>query len=112
MTIILQQLFVLYIFLFGGWLLGNWKKEQISHTSILSFLLVNCFMPCKVFRSFSKNFTVNYIQSNYSSILISLGLLVVLVVLAKYLSRLLTKDAYEQRIFQYSIPIANYESML
>ena len=108
MTIIIQQLFVLYIFLFGGWLLGTWKKEQISHTSILSFLLVNCFMPCKVFRSFSKNFTVNYIQRNYSSILISLGLLVILVVLAKYLSRLLTKDAYEQRLFQYSIPIANY----
>ena len=108
MTIIIEQLLILYIFLFGGWLLGNWKKEQISHTSILSVLLVNCFMPCKVFLSFSKNFTVNYIHSKFSHILISSGLLIVLVLLAKYLARWLTNDAYGQKIFRYSIPIANY----
>ena len=108
MTIILQQLLILYMFFFIGWILGKWKEEQISHTGILSFLLVNFFMPCKVFKSFSKNFTVNYLKNNYNVILISLALLFFLVILAKYLSKCLSKNLYEQRIFQYSIPIANY----
>ena len=55
MTIILQQLIYLYAFLFLGWLFGKLKKDLTSHTGLLSFLLVNLFLPAKVFGTFQKN---------------------------------------------------------
>ena len=57
MSLILQQLIVLYVFLSLGWLFGTKKPALREQTGLLSFLLVNLLLPCKVFLSFSTNFT-------------------------------------------------------
>ena len=49
MRIVLEQLFVLYVFLCLGWFLGTRKKGLAAQTGVLSFLLVNLFLPAKVF---------------------------------------------------------------
>ena len=111
MVIILQQLFILYMFLFLGWFFGKCHKEQAAHTGILSFLLVHLFLPCKVFITFSRNFTVTYISQNRTTILISIAILVFLVVLSKCLAHLLTKDSYTRKVYRYTLTISNYAYM-
>ncbi len=111
MSIIIEQLFVLYTFLLLGWGFGKFKKDLTQHTKIISFLLVNLFLPAKVFNSFSKNFTKGYITNNYTTVFISTGLLLLLVAVALGLSKLLTKEPYEQRVFRYCITLANYSYM-
>ncbi len=111
MLTILEQIFVLYAFLLLGWCFGRIKKDISDHTQVLSFLLVNLFLPAKVFGSFSKNFTADYITKNYTTIFISAALLLLLVATALPVSKLLTKDSYERRVYRYSIPIANYGYM-
>ena len=111
MLTILQQLLVLYIFLFLGWLFGKRKAGLEGQSGMLSFLLVTLFLPCKVFGTFSENFTVRYLRENYVTIFLSVGLLLLLVLLAKLAAPMLTKDAYERRVYRYSLAISNYAYM-
>ncbi|MBR5285369.1 MAG: AEC family transporter [Clostridia bacterium] len=111
MLIIIQQLSVLYIFLMLGFFFGKWKKEQQAHTGILSFLLVNLFLPAKVFNTFSKNFTQSYITENGKTIVVSTSLLLFLVAFSLLIAKLLTKDKYEQKVYRYSLTLANYAYM-
>jgi len=108
---VIQQLAVLYLFIGLGWLFGKRKPVLISHTELLSYLAVNLLLPCKVFKSFSQNFTTAYIREHYVLLLAGLGLLLLLVGIALLVSGLLTKNAYEQRVCRYSITIANYAYM-
>ena len=111
MLIILKQLSVLYIFLLLGFCFGKKKNELNNQTGILSFLLVNLFLPAKVFNTFSKNFTVSYITENQTTILISVAFLLALVGFSLIVAKLLTKDEYEQKVFRYSLTLANYAYM-
>ncbi len=111
MLIILQQLFVLYIFIFLGWLFGKLKKDQVSHTGLLSFLLVNLFLPTKVFNTFAKNFTVDYITNNYQTIFISTAFLLGIVIIARLFSHAITKHSYERKVYRYSLTLSNYAYM-
>lgn len=111
MSVIVQQLFVLYAFLLCGWGFGKKKPALISQTGVLSFLVVNLFYPGKVFAAFAKNFTVEYLCNNYTNILIALGLLVFLHFLAKLPARSLKRDDFEKQVYEYSITISNYAYM-
>lgn len=111
MLIILKQLSVLYIFLLLGYLFGKRKSEINNHTGILSFLLVNLFLPSKVFNTFAKNFTVDYITKNGKTVIASVTLLLFLVFFSLLVARLLTKDKYEQRVYRYSLTLSNYAYM-
>ena len=111
MLIILKQLIVLYIFLFLGWLFGKLKRDLQGHTGVLSFILVNLFLPSKVFGTFSKNFTVSYIKNNYITIIISVSILVALALVSWLISKPLTKNQYERKVYRYSLTISNYAYM-
>ena len=108
MQALYNQLFVLYIFIFLGWLLGTVKKDAESKSSLLSFLLVNLFFPCKLFLNFSKNFTTTYLRENYMTLFLSVGILLVLVMLGQLIPKLLTKKSYEQKVYSYNTTISNY----
>ncbi len=107
MLAVLQQLCVLYIFIFLGWMFGK-RKPEFAETNILSFLLVNLMLPCKVFQSFSGNFSVAYVQENYMTFVIAIALLLLLVVVSKLLADVMTKHPFERRVFRYSFAISNY----
>lgn len=49
MRAMFEQLLVLYLFIFLGWLLGKLKKDMQSKSGLLSFLLVNLFSPASCF---------------------------------------------------------------
>ena len=108
MKIIFTQLFILYVFLLAGWILGKVKKDKAPHSDILSVLLVNIFLPCKVFRTFANNFTVSYFAERYIFVLMALLILAILLVVAHFASKLLTKHPYERKVYSYSFAITNY----
>lgn len=109
--IILEQLLVLYAFLFLGWFLGKKNPRIVPQTGVLSFLLVNLFLPAKVFGTFSRNFTVPYFQHNYLTILVSLAFLCLLHFLSKALARMFYRESYMQRVMEYTFTISNYAYM-
>lgn len=108
MQAMLRQILVLYLFIFVGWLLGKRNKEQAARSNLISFLLVNVFLPCKVFGSFAADFTPSYIRENYVTVLISFGILLLFVALGRYLVPLFVKDTHQQRVYRYSLAISNY----
>ena len=105
---VLKQLVILYIFLLVGYLIGRIKKDKASHSDILSVLLINIFLPCKVFNTFANNFTISYFSERYSLLITSLVLILVLVTIAYFGSKLLTKKEYEQKVYRYSFVLTNY----
>lgn len=108
MSALFEQLAVLYLFVLLGWLLGKLKKDAAEKSSLLSFLLVNLFLPCKVFLNYANNFTVSYIQKNYVTLFFSVGILLVLVLIGHFLPRVLTKHPYERKVYSYNTSITNY----
>lgn len=108
MEALINQLFVLYIFIALGWGLGLIKKDLGSKSSILSYLLANLFFPCKIFLNFATNFTTEYVETNYPTLFISVGILAVLVAMGHMIPKMLTKDAYERKVYNYSTSISNY----
>ena len=108
MLLVLEQLLILYVFVFSGYVIGKLKKEKASHSDILSVLLVNLLLPCKVFNTFSKNFTVDYFKANYTHLFASLILIGVVLTVAFFVSKLLTKHPYERKVYRYSLSITNY----
>lgn len=108
MDALFEQLFVLYLFIFLGWLLGKAKKDAAGKSSILSFLLVNLFFPCKLFLNYANHFTVNYIRQNYITLFISIGILLVMVLMGYLFSPLFTKHPYERKVYNYNTTITNY----
>ena len=75
---------------------------------MLSVILVNVLLPCKIFKSFASNFTTTFLSEKYTLIVASTVLLVVLVVIAKFASKKIAKNQTEDRVYKYSIPISNY----
>ena len=105
---IFVQLIILYVFLFIGWLIGKVKKDTAQHANILSVLIVNVFLPCKVFNTFSNNVSVDYFRTRWVLLLASFALLIVLIVVGFFVSKLFAKNKYERGVYSYSIPITNY----
>lgn len=108
MEALIKQLLVLYTFIIAGVILGRWRKDMAEKSSLLSFLTVNLLLPCKMFLNFSKNFTVSYLQNNYITVFISLGILGLFILAGRLVGKLLARDEYQQKVFNYSVTVANY----
>ena len=108
MDALFRQLLVLYIFIFLGWLLGKLKKGAAEKSNLLSYLLVNLFFPCKLFLNYADHFTVSYLQNNYMTLFLSVGILLVMVMMGTLLPRLFTQDPYERKVYHYNTTITNY----
>ena len=74
-------------------------------------ILVYVVVPCNIIKTFSSNFTVSYISSNYQILLTSAVIIISVAFVAYFISKLLSKSSYEQRVFEYSLTIANYGFM-
>ncbi len=105
---VFNQVLILFIFVIIGFVLAKTKILDLKHSKMLSTLIVYVFLPCKIFGSFSKNFTVEYITSKYQMLIISIVVLIVLFVFGCFIAKLLTKDKYEQKIYVYSLMFANF----
>lgn len=108
MRVVFEQLSILYIFLIAGWAIGKLQKDKASHGDILSVLLVNVFLPCKVFSTFAESATLEFLTSKYTFLIASVVLLGVLILLGHFIPKLITKNPFERRVYAYSVSIANF----
>ena len=108
MRVVFEQLSILYIFLVAGWAIGKLQKGKAAHVDILSVLLVNVFLPCKVFSTFAESATLEFLTSKYTFLIASVVLLGVLILLGHFIPKLITKNPFERRVYAYSVSIANF----
>ena len=103
-----SQLAILFIFILCGFAVGKIKKIPREKSSVISALLVNVFLPAKIFLNFSEQCTLDYFSESYPTLIVSTALLLLLVLFSLGLSRLLTKERYERKVYRYSFAISNY----
>lgn len=111
MKIISEQLCLLFLFVFYGYILGKSRRIKQEHTQILSGLEIYLFLPCTIFRAFSNSFQVENLRTYYPLILISTGVLGVLLCGSYFIAGALGRDGYEKNVFRYSIIVSNYGYM-
>lgn len=111
MTTVFWNVTTLMAFASIGFLLAKLKIANSRYGQILSTLLVYVFSPAFQFQTFAKNFNINYIKGNYEIMLISLIILAVLIVFSLTIPRILTKNTYKRKVYEYSMIIANYGYM-
>lgn len=111
MLIILEQVFILFIFAAAGYALCKCGVVNSGHSQILSKLLVYVFLPCNIFKTFASNFTREYLSGNYETVLSSVVIIIFLGITMHYLAKVFSKDKYERSIYEYSLVIPNYGYM-
>ena len=111
MLIILEQVFILFVFAVSGYVLCKSGVVNSSHSQILSKLLVYVFLPCNIFKTFASNFTCEYLSGNYKTVLSSVVIILFLGISMHYMAKVFTKDKYERSIYEYSLVIPNYGYM-
>ena len=107
MAIIAEQLVLLILFGFVGFLLAKTKVIDPKHTKILSTLAVYVFLSSNVFRTFATNFTPVYLKEKYPLILVSMVALLAMVGISWVAAKLLTKEKYKQNVIRYDLTIPN-----
>ena len=111
MILVFKQVLVLFSFAAIGFYLAKSKKIKTEHTPILSSLLVNVILPFNVFKTFSANFTKEYVLNNYQLLIASSAVIICLAITLHFVAKLFDKRRYEQGIYEYSLIIPNYGYM-
>ena len=108
MSDVIINVFLLIAFAAVGYALTKGKILNSGHSKMLSALCLYLFLPSKIFTTFSKNFNVSYLTTNWP-LLLSAGIVIAIVALVVLpISKLLTKDSYKRIVYHYSMTITNY----
>ncbi len=107
MQIVVNNVAILLVFAFVGWLLTKAKIISGQHAGVLSALEVWVFLPCKSFLSVASDFTLEYISENYLLIVVSTGVLAALLLMSRVLAPKLSAEGYERSVVFYSLTIPN-----
>lgn len=107
MLIILEQVAILLLFCVIGFILAKKNILKPEKGDLLSGMLVYVFMPATCFSTCASNCTVEYISVKYPLILVSAGLLVVIILLAKVQVHFMGKPCYLRDVYEYSLIIPN-----
>ena len=111
MSAVIEQVLTLFIFVVIGFILAKAKIIKGSHAPIASKLLVYVFLPANIIKTFARKCTVAYISENYTLIIVSLAVIVVIAGISHFAARLFTKDSREYGIYEYSLAIPNFGYM-
>ena len=106
--VVSQNIVVLVVFGFIGWILCKLKLIDGKQVKILSVLEVWIFMPCKTLTGFASSFTLEYISKKYTLIFASAVILLVTVIVSYPLTKLFVKDTYNRNIYRYEFTLPNY----
>ena len=110
MSILWEKVFILLVFVLIGFLLGKKKMVGQEESRILSTLVVYVFLPAMMFKSFV-DVNVTYLSEHRNDIMVSTIVMLVLGIVAHFLSKLFSKKKYEQIVYEYSMTVANYGFM-
>ena len=107
----LRQMLFLYFFILIGLFLGKSGKINPDHTGVISTLLVYVCSPFVNLRTFAGNFTLSYISKGYKFLIASVMIIAATHILGGLLSKKLTDDEYERKVWQYSLVVPNFGFM-
>lgn len=108
MASVFEQVFILFVFALAGFVLSKAKLVSSDKVGLLSTLEFYIFLPCVSFNTFSQRFTVTYLQEKYPLVLISIGILVILEILARLVAPRLSKGSYQRLVYRYSLVMPNF----
>ena len=108
MSAVFVQILLLLLFISLGYIMSKLGKVDKSHSKLLSSLGFYIFLPANVFKTFSNNFTVEYLTQKYPLVLISAVFVVVMYIAGKFIAKALTKEPYTRCVYEYSMISSNY----
>ena len=108
MSAVFVQILLLLLFISIGYLMGKLGKADKNQSKLLSALGFYIFLPANVFKTFSNNFTVEYLSQKYPLVLISAVFVLVMILIGIPVSKLLSKTPYTQSVYKYSLISSNY----
>lgn len=111
MTVVIKQVLLLMVFIMVGYALTASKKADKSHSKLLSVLGLYVFLPANLFSTFAENFNADYLSRKWPLILVCGVFVVVMFFVGIPVSKLLSKDKYQQAIYRYSMVSPNYGYM-
>lgn len=107
----LAQLAYLFTFIAIGFLVAKCGVVSDKAAGVLAKLENFIFVPGLVLGTFIKNFTIDKLSTAWKPLLISLVIALVVIPLVYLISKLITKDRYEQKIFTYGLSFSNFGFM-
>ena len=111
LTVVFEQVLLLFLFVAIGWILCKTQVVDGKQSGILSRLLVYLFFPCKVFRTFAEDLTLSFLAKHWQIPVIAFAVTAVCAVVMHFAAKLMTKQAYERSIVEYSLVVPNYAYM-
>ena len=108
---VLKQLFILFSFVFVGYILR--KKHVVNEHAAptLSKLLVYVFAPAVSLKSLSINLNLRNVHEKYLYLVVAAILLMIVFFAAKWLSGRFSSEPYEKSVYAYSFTVSNYGYM-
>ena len=103
----LQNVALLLIFIFAGYLLRRSGKCGRDAATTLSVLTTFLFSPAYSINNLSKSFTVEKLGQNARLVLLSTFLILAAIFISKLLARLLGRSDFEKRTFAYMFAFGN-----
>ena len=109
--IILGQMAQLFIFVIIGWFFGKKGMIDPKQARLLSVLCTFLFLPANSFRTYSNNFTLDYVKNYWVLMALGAVLVVTNLVFAKAVSKKLGRNDYDTMVVEYSLMVPNYGYM-
>ena len=104
----IEQVLLLMLFISFGYALVKTGKAEGKYSKLLSQLGFYIFLPANIFKTFAGNFTVEYLSQKYALVLVGTVFVGVMMLVGIPVSKLLSKDKYQQAIYRYSMVSPNY----
>ena len=111
MTVVFEQVFILFVFALVGYILSKTGLADPRHGKLLSTLLVYVCLPANVLGTFAENCTVAYLKEKYPLVICGIVIVAVLVTGAYFGAKLFTKEEYGRRVYRYALAVPNYSYM-
>lgn len=106
-----NQTTFLFAFILIGYLLSKFGKIPENSATVLSNLENTIFIPALVMGTFMNNFTLDKVSAMWKLLSTSCLILFVVVPIALFISKCLSKDKYIQRIYTYGLTFSNFGFM-
>jgi len=110
-TAIFEQMGILFGFMLLGGIAAKTRAVPPEGAAVLSKLENTLFIPALVLGTFMTNFTAETLSVAWKILLFSLLVVLYVIPIAIFCSRLLSKDKYLQRIYTYGLTFSNFGFM-
>lgn len=107
MNVLFEQLILLYAFMIIGYTFGKSGIITTEHGKVLSTIAVYIFLPCNVFKAFSKNFTAEYLKEYYPFLIFSSLIMFLIMLCVHFAVKIFTQNAYDRKVYEYSLIVPN-----